>query len=192
MTDTDADHASAREIVDGLTLRVAEGDRAAFAELYDRMAPRVFALIRRLVIDYSQSEEVAQEVFLEVWQSARRFDPNKGGASTWMFTMAHRRAVDRIRSAQAGRDRDTRIGLRDIETGYDQVSEVVEVRVENERVVAAMSRLSDVQRQAVDMAYFGGLTQSEIATELGIPLGTVKTRLRDGMIRLRQELGVAA
>lgn len=171
--------------------QVAHGDQSAFAEFYDRLAPRVFGLIRRLLIDYAQAEEVTQEVFLEVWRSANRFDPNKGRASTWTMTMAHRRAIDRIRSAQAGRNRDIRVGVRDYDPEYDRVAETVEIRVEHERVVTAMHELSDVQRQAVSLAYYGGRSHSEIADELDIPIGTVKTRLRDGMIRLREELGVA-
>jgi RNA polymerase sigma-70 factor, ECF subfamily len=170
--------------------RTAQGDQQAFSALYDRIAARVLGLIRRVLIDPAQSEEVAQEVFLEVWQSATRFDPNKGRALTWIMTMAHRRAIDRIRAAQASRDRDTAVGLRDLPTAYDDVSETVEVRVEHERVEVAMSKLSDNQRQALTLAYYGGLSQSEVAAHLGIPLGTAKTRLRDAMIRLREELGV--
>lgn len=189
--DADADTAEP-DVTDELLQRTSTGDQDAFSALYDLLAPRVFGLIRRLVIDHSQSEEVAQEVFLEVWQSAARFDPNKGRAIGWIMTIAHRRAVDRIRAAQASRDRDTRIGIRDLPQAFDEVAEAVEVRVEHRRVEGAMSRLSDVQREAVGLAYYGGLTQSEIADRLGIPLGTVKTRLRDGMIRLRDELGVTS
>ncbi len=172
--------------------RVASGDQDAFAALYDNLSPRVFGLIRRLLIDHAQSEEVLQEVFLEIWQSASRFDPNKGRASTWVMTMAHRRAVDRIRSAQADRERDVRIGTRDLGRDFDQTSEAAEIGIEHERVTAAMSRLSDAQRQAISLTYYGGLSQSELADALKIPLGTVKTRLRGGMIRLRDELGVTA
>ena len=145
--------------------------------LYDRPRPRILGLIRHVLIDPAQSEEVAQEVFLEIWQSATRFDPNKGRALTWIMTMAHRRAVDRVRAAQTSRDRDTAAGLRDLPTAYDDVAETVEVRVEHERVEVAMSKLSDNQRQALLLAYFGGLSQSEVAEQLGIPLGTAKTRL---------------
>ncbi|WP_284233331.1 ECF RNA polymerase sigma factor SigK [Arenivirga flava] len=176
--------------LEDLLTAVAAGDRAAFAELYDRTAPRVLGLIKRLLIDHSQSEEVAQEVFLEIWQTAARYQPNKGAAVTWMLTMAHRRAVDRVRSSQSSRDRDVRIGIRDFEPGFDQVSESVEVSVEHERVSKALGRLTELQRQAVKLAYYGGLSHSEIAAKLSIPIGTVKTRLRDGMIRLRDELGV--
>ncbi len=169
---------------------VAQGDRAAFADLYDATAPRVLGLIRRILVDYAQSEEVAQEVFLEIWQSAGRFEPNRGSATTWILTMAHRRAIDRIRSSQAGRDRDLRVGVRDFSPDVDDVSEQVEIRLENERVRRAMARLTELQRQAITLAYYEGLTHTEIAQRLGIPLGTVKTRLRDGMIRLRDEMGV--
>jgi len=176
--------------LDALLLATARGDQRAFSDFYDLTAARVLGLVRRLLIDAAQSEEVAQEVFLEAWQSAARFDPNKGRALTWILTMAHRRAVDRIRASQSAHDRDTAIGIRDLPTDFDVVAETVEVRVEHERVEVAMARLSDAQRQAISLAYYGGLTQSEVAAELGIPLGTAKTRLRDAMIRLRDELGV--
>ncbi|MDJ0338204.1 sigma-70 family RNA polymerase sigma factor [Cryobacterium sp. PH31-O1] len=172
--------------------RVAHGDQAAFGELYDQIAPRVLGLVKRLLVDHAQSEEVTQEIFLEIWQSASRYEPTRGGASTWILTMAHRRAVDRIRSSQAGRDRDTKIGIRDLAVAYDQVAETVEVRIEHERVEKAMTRLTQLQRQAVSLAYYGGFSHSEVAEQLHIPLGTVKTRLRDGLIRLRDELGVAS
>lgn len=172
--------------------RVANGDQDAFSQLYDEISPRVFGLIRRLLVDFSQSEEVTQEVFLEIWQSATKYEPSKGGAATWILTMAHRRAVDRIRSSQSGRDRDIKIGIRDFVSDYDNVSETVEVTIENERVKKAMAKLTELQRQAVSLAYYGGYSHSEVATLLKVPIGTVKTRLRDGMIRLRDELGVAS
>ena len=172
--------------------RVAHGDQSAFGELYDQIAPRVLGLVKRLLVDHAQSEEVTQEIFLEVWQSASRYEPTRGGASTWILTMAHRRAVDRIRSSQAGRDRDAKIGIRDLAVAYDHVAETVEVRIEHERVEKAMTRLTQLQRQAVSLAYYGGFSHSEVADMLHIPLGTVKTRLRDGLIRLRDELGVAS
>jgi len=183
------DDAPAAEL-DSLLLRVAQGDQRAFSDFYDRTAARALGLIRRLLVDAAQSEEVAQEVFLEAWQSAARFDPNKGRALTWLLTMAHRRAVDRIRASQASHDRDIAVGIRDLPTAFDVVAETVEVRVEHERVEVAMARLSEAQRQPVTLAYYGGRSQSELAAELGIPLGTAKTRLRDAMIRLRDELGV--
>jgi RNA polymerase sigma-70 factor (ECF subfamily) len=178
--------------IEGLLRNVAEGDRAAFGELYDRISNRVLGLVIRLLRDRAQSEEVTQEVFLEIWQSATRFDANRGSGMAWVLTMTHRRAVDRIRASQKSHERDLKIGIRDMERDFDGVSESVEIRLENERVKRAMSRLTSLQREAVILAYYGGYSHSEMAQILGIPLGTVKTRLRDGMIRLRDELGVTS
>lgn len=175
-----------------LLRRVAAGDREAFAELYDGTAPRVFGLVKRLLRDHAQSEEVTQEIYLEIWQTATRYDPKKGGAMAWMLTMAHRRAVDRVRASQASRDRDVRIGIREHTPAFDTVTEDVEVLIESERVKAAMMRLTELQRQAVQLAYFGGYSHREVSAMLSVPIGTVKTRLRDGMIRLRDELGVGS
>src|SRR5690606_32044346 len=171
---------------------VATGDQAAFAQLYDAVAARVLGLIRRVLVDPAQSEEVAQEVFLEIWQNAPRYDSAKGAAMTWIMTMAHRRAIDRIRSSQSSRDRDEAIGIRDLASHVDDVAETVATTLEAERVKVAMARLSELQREAVSLAYYGGLTQTEVAERLQVPLGTVKTRIRDGMLRLRTELGVAS
>jgi len=178
--------ARARELL----LRVAQGEQAAFSGLYDLIAPRMLGLVRHVLRDHSQSEEVTQEVLLEVWQTAARFDPNKGKAVTWMLTMAHRRAIDRVRSSQSSRNRDTKIGIRDLDREFDSVSENVEIRLEHETVKKAMTRLTELQRQAVELAYYGGYSHSEVAEMLSVPIGTVKTRLRDGMIRLREEMGV--
>ena len=176
--------------VDALLGRVGRGDRDAFGELYDETSPRVFGLVRRLVVDPAQAEEVTQDVYLEIWQNASRFDAARGSAVGWMFTIAHRRAVDRIRSAQAAHDRDLRVGARDLDVPVDSVAEAAETTIEHERVRGALGELSDLQRECVALAYYGGLTQAEIAERLDVPLGTVKTRLRDGMIRLRNVLGV--
>jgi RNA polymerase sigma-70 factor (ECF subfamily) len=177
---------------DELLASVAKGDQNAFASLYDQMAPRVLGLVRRLLRDHAQSEEVTQEIFLEIWETATRYDSRKGGASTWIMTMAHRRAVDRVRASQASRNRDTKIGIRDYDAAYDNVADTVHVRIEHERVEKAMLRLTELQRQAVSLAYYGGYSHSEVAALLSVPIGTVKTRLRDGMIRLRDEMGVAS
>lgn len=175
-----------------LLTRVATGDKIAFSELYDEVAPRVFGLVKRVLVDHAQAEEVTQEVFLEIWQNATRFDPAKGGAVTWILTMTHRRAIDRVRASQSSRVRDLRVGIRDFDEGHDSVSEHVEVSVEHERVSRAMARLTELQRQAITLSYYGGYTNSEVSTILSVPLGTVKTRIRDGMIRLRDELGVTS
>ena len=193
-TDRRQDYQSTDKLATKETLlaQIAGGDQAAFGALYDEISPRVFGLIRRLLVDHAQSEEVTQEVFLEIWQNASRYEPSKGGASTWILTMAHRRAIDRIRSSQSGRDRDVKIGIRDYVSDYDNVADTVETTIEHERVKEAMSQLTELQRQAVTLAYYGGFSHSEVATMLSVPIGTVKTRLRDGMIRLRDELGVAS
>ena len=188
--DVPEEGASAIDHAGELLLRVAEGDQVAFARLYDMLSPRVFGLILRVLVDRSQSEEVLQEVFLEIWQSAGRFAPNKGQGRSWVLTIAHRRAVDRVRSAQASTDRDVRAGFRDIGVAYDGVAEEVELRIEGRRVSEALATLSDPQREALTLAYYGGYSQSEIAALMGAPLGTIKTRMRDGLSRLRVEMGV--
>lgn len=172
--------------------RVAAGDKQAFAELYDATSARVYGLVRRLLVDPAQAEEVTQEIYLEIWQTATRYQQERGSAMSWMLTMAHRRAVDRVRASQASRDRDTRIGIRDYDREYDQVAEHVEVTMEGARVKRALQGLTELQRQAVQLAYYGGLSHSEIAAELHVPVGTVKTRIRDGMIRLRDAMGVTS
>ncbi|WP_436408293.1 ECF RNA polymerase sigma factor SigK [Agromyces zhanjiangensis] len=184
-------HGASDPPLDDLLVATGVGDRAAFGALYDRTAGRILGLVRRVVVDPAQAEEVAQDVFLEVWQTAPRFDAARGSAIAWMFTLAHRRAVDRVRSAQSARDRDARIGARDIDVPVDSVAEAVEVRLDHERAHEALAELSDLQRECVTLAYYGGLTQSEIAERLDVPLGTVKTRMRDGMIRLRRVMGVS-
>lgn len=182
---------SARDSAADLLVRVAGGDQRAFAELYDLLSPRVFALILRVLVNRSQSEEVLQEVFLEIWQSAARFAPNRGQGRSWILTIAHRRAVDRVRASQSSTDRDVRVGVRDYADARNVVEEAVEDRLEGSRVVTALSGLPEAQQEALILAYYGGYSQSEIAAMIGAPLGTVKTRMRDGLTRLRSELGVS-
>jgi RNA polymerase sigma-70 factor (ECF subfamily) len=190
--DVPEDGAHAVDHAGALLLKVADGDQSAFARLYDMLSPRAFGLILRVLVDRSQSEEVLQEVFLEIWQSAGRFAPNKGQGRSWVLTIAHRRAVDRVRSAQASTDRDVRAGFRDMDVAHDGVAEEVELRIEGQRVSEALATLSDPQREAITLAYFGGYSQSEIAALVGAPLGTIKTRMRDGLSRLRLEMGVTS
>ncbi len=187
-----ADGADPVDLVGVLLLQIAEGDETSFARLYDLLSPRVFGLILRVLVDRSQSEEVLQEVFLEVWQSAARFAPNRGQGRSWILTIAHRRAVDRVRSAQASTDRDVRVGFRNLDVPHDGVAEQVELKVEGERVARALASLPEPQREALTLAYYGGYSQSEIAALVGAPLGTIKTRMRDGLSRLRTEMGVTA
>lgn len=178
--------------IGALLVRCADRDQAAFAELYDTLSARVFGLILRVLVNRAQSEEVLQEVFLEVWQSAGGYAPKKGQGRSWILTIAHRRAIDRVRSSQASSDRDTRIGHRDLGVDHDVVAEEVEARADARRVSQALEVLSDVQREAITLAYYGGYSQSEIAALTGAALGTVKTRMRDGLTRLREAMGVRA
>lgn len=174
--------------LDSLMALVAKGDTHAFELLYDRMGPQVFGVVRRVLRDPSQSEEVSQDVLVEVWRTAPRFDRSKGTARGWILTMAHRRAVDRVRSEQAARDRDDRVGREDVDRPFDGVATEVEHRFERAQVREALDDLTDVQREAIEMAYYGGNTYREVAALLKTPLGTVKTRMRDGLIRLRDAM----
>ncbi|MFL6287859.1 MAG: ECF RNA polymerase sigma factor SigK [Actinomycetes bacterium] len=182
----------ARRQLDPILERVAKGDEQAFAELYDAVAPNVFGLARRILKQAEHAEEVAQEVLLQVWQQAPRFEPARGSGLAWIMTMTHRRAVDRVRSAQASTDREERVGRASHERDHDSVAETVEQRLEAEAVRKCIAALTDVQRESVMLAYFGGRSYPEVASQLGAPLGTIKTRMRDGLIRLRDCLGVTA
>lgn len=178
--------------LEGLLGLVAGGDEPAFAELYRRVAPAVFGLVTKVVRNPAQAEEVTQEVFVELWRTASRFDPARGTARSWIMTCAHRRAVDRVRSAERTARRDDLAGRRDQGRPYDEVVEQVETSLEREHVRRGLDVLTDLQRETVVLAYYGGYTHREIAELLGVPSGTVKTRLRDGLIRLRDHLGVSA
>jgi len=178
--------------LEGLLGLVAGGDEPAFAELYRRVAPAVFGLVTKVVRDPAQAEEVTQEVFVELWRTASRFDPARGTARSWVMTCAHRRAVDRVRSAERAARRDDLAGRRDQGRPYDEVVEQVEASLEREHVRRGLDALTELQREAVVLAYYGGYTHREISELLGVPSGTVKTRLRDGLIRLRDHLGVDA
>ena len=175
---------------DDLLLRTARGDQEAFSALYDRLAGPVFGVVRKVLRDPAQSEEVAQEVLVEVWRTAGRFDTDRGSARTWVLTMAHRRAIDRVRSEQASRDRTERVGHRHRERAHDMVAEQVQTRFEHEQVRVALDALTDLQREAVELAYYRGHTYREVSELLNVPLGTIKTRMRDGLIRLRDAMGV--
>jgi RNA polymerase sigma-70 factor, ECF subfamily len=167
---------------------VARGDEAAFAVVYDRAAPVVLGTARRILRDPAQSEEVMQEVLLEVWRTAARFDPAAGSAAAWITTLAHRRAVDRVRSEQRAARRETRSAA--AEVGYDEVAEAVEASLDRERVRRCLDGLTELQRESLTLAYYGGYSYREVAQLLGVAVGTVKTRMRDGLIRLRDCLGV--
>lgn len=182
--------ASGAVAAEHLLRQVAHGDAAAFARLFDELSDLVYGVIRRVLRDPSLSEEVSQEVFVEVWRNAPRFEEERGSARTWVLTMAHRRAIDRVRSEQASRDRTDRVGRRNQERAFDAVAEQAELNDEHRRVNEALTTLTAVQREAVELAYYHGYTYREVAELLDTPLGTIKTRMRDGMIRLRDAMGV--
>lgn len=184
--------ASARPDLQQLLALVARGDQDAFSRVYDAACGPVLGLVRAVLQDPAQSEEVTQEVLIEVWRTAARFQPTRGSAMTWILTLAHRRAVDRVRSAQAATDRERRAALLERTPAYDEVTEQVEARLEREQVRRCLGGLTELQRQSVTLAYYRGLAYREVAELLSVPLGTVKTRLRDGLIRLRDCLGVSA
>ncbi len=171
-------------------VEVARGDQQAFAVLYDALAPRVLGMARRVLRNHAMAEEVAQEVLLEVWRQAPRYDPALASVSTWAMTIAHRRAVDRVRSVRAAEDREDRVAAGSGSRDYDEVAETAEQHEEEARVRGALGSLTPLQREAVELAYWGGQTSTEISARLGVPVPTVKTRLRDGIIRLRSALEV--
>lgn len=171
-------------------LAVATGDEAAFASLYDATARRVYGLVLRVLRSPSQSEEVTQEIYLEVWRHAGKYDPDRGSPLGWLMTLAHRRAVDRVRSSQAATVRDESYEARTREVHFDTTAEAATAQLEAHRVRQALERISEVQREAVSLAYLHGYTHREVAARLDLPLGTAKTRIRDGLIRLRDQLGV--
>ncbi|MER6675159.1 sigma-70 family RNA polymerase sigma factor [Streptomyces sp. NPDC000983] len=183
---------SAEPDLQQLVGRVALGDERAFASVYDAVAGSVLGVVRAVLRDQAQSEEVTQEVLVEVWRTAPRYRPDRGTAINWILTLAHRRAVDRVRSVEAAAARDHRAALLERTPEYDEVTEQVEARLEREQVRRCLRTLTEIQRQAVTLAYYRGLTYRQAAEALALPLGTVKTRLRDGLIRLRDCLGVTA
>ncbi|MFF0273403.1 sigma-70 family RNA polymerase sigma factor [Streptomyces sp. NPDC015492] len=170
--------------------RVALGDQQAFTAVFDAVSGPVLGLVRTVLRDAAQSEEVAQEVLVEVWRTAARYQPERGSVMNWVLMLAHRRAVDRVRSEQAASDRERRAALLDHAAAYDEVVEQVEGRLEREQVRRCLRGLTELQHQSVTLAYYRGLTYREVAELLAVPLGTVKARMRDGLIRLRDCLGV--
>jgi len=168
----------------------ARGDEAAFADLYDATAARLHGLALRVVRDPAQAQEVTQEAYLDVWRTASRFDPAKGSAISWLMTIVHRKAVDRVRSAEAASRRDTAYHEVDRVVEHDVTADAAEASFEARRVRTAMAGLTLVQREALTLAYYGGYTHTEVASMLNLPVGTAKTRIRDGLIRLRDALGV--
>ncbi|MEV4008791.1 ECF RNA polymerase sigma factor SigK [Actinomadura sp. NPDC049753] len=175
---------------DALLGRTARGDERAFELLYDVAAAPVHGLVRRVVRDPAMAEEVTQEVMIEVWRSAARYDPARGGAMAWILTIAHRRAVDRVRREQAAGEREARTVHPGAGGAHDPVGERVEARLEHERVRRCLGALTHLQRESVTLAYYGGHSYREVAALVGAQPNTVRTRMRDGIIRLRDCLGV--
>jgi RNA polymerase sigma-70 factor (ECF subfamily) len=169
----------------------ARGDEQAFARLYDLTSSRVYGMVLRVVRDPAQSAEVTQDVYLEVWRQSARFDSAKSAVLPWLLMIAHRRAVDRVRAAQSAIVRDDKYATLTEDRPFDTVSEQVQSSLEAQRVRKVLHELTPAQREAVSLAYFGGYTHTEVSQLLKIPLGTVKTRIRDGLIRMRDALGVA-
>ncbi|MBA2954896.1 sigma-70 family RNA polymerase sigma factor [Nocardioides sp. MAH-18] len=185
------DGASPPDLAD-LLKRAGRADETAFAALYDATAARVHGLALRVVRDPAQAEEVTQEAFLEIWRTASRFDPARGSALGWLLTITHRTAVDRVRSAEASSRRDSSYHQQNQPVDHDTTAEAAQASLEAHRVRSAMATLTEVQREAVGLAYFGGYTHTEVAKMLDLPVGTAKTRIRDGLIRLRDAMGVGS
>ncbi len=174
-------------------LATGRGDQQAFAALYTAMSARVYGLALKVLRDPHQAEEVAQEVFLQVWRTAAGFDADRGSALAWVMTLTHRRAVDRVRSTQAGRRRDeVHAGERETVTAFDATASAAQATLDVAQVHAALAQLSADQRVAVELAYFGGHTHVEVSRLTQVPLGTAKYRIRQGLIRLRDSLAVLA
>ena len=173
----------------GLLARVARGDHQAFELLYGELAGPIYGVVRQVLRDPAQSEEIAQEVLLEIWRTASRFDPAKGSPAAWALTIAHRRAVDRVRSETASSRREERAAA-DLAGEYDDVAEVVAATLDGQRVRRCLGSLTELQRESIKLAYYGGYSYPQVAQLLGVALGTVKTRIRDGLIRMRDCLEV--
>lgn len=171
-----------------LITRVAGGDREAFAELYRATGAMLLAVILRIVRDRDIAEEVLHECFTHVWTKSDTFTPARGTGAAWLVTLARRRAIDSVRSIASQRSRDRAQGIREINVGHERVEDEVEVRVESARAATALRLLSPEQGEAIALVYYEGLTHQQAAERTGVPLGTVKTRIRDGLKRLREEM----
>jgi RNA polymerase sigma-70 factor (ECF subfamily) len=167
--------------------RCADGDTDSFAPFYDLTVSRVYGLVLRVVLDPAQAEEVTQETYLDAWRQADRYDPGRGGALAWLLAIARRRAVDRVRSAGASTRRDVRYAVE--ERPYDVTAELAQRSLDRTEMLRVLDELTPPQREAIWLAYFGGHTHAEVARMLGLPVGTAKTRIRDGLARMREAMG---
>lgn len=171
--------------LDALLRRIGHGDREAFAAFYDITRSRVYGMVSRVLRDRGYSEETTQDVYLQVWRTAESYDPSLGSALAWLLTLAHRRAVDRVRSEQAASQRDFRYGTTSLERDTDNVSDAVISGEERQQVVGCLGGLTDLQRECIELAYYEGLTYVEVAKRLSANLATVKSRMRDALRGLR-------
>ncbi len=175
-----------------LVERIRQGDQGALDLLYKRYSGPVYSLVWKVLQSPEEAEDVALDVFWQVWRQAGRYDPARGAPPAWIFTLARSRAIDRLRARKRREDRT--VSIDDPDLNIDPLDEkaapddVVSFRQNHDAVRAAMSKLSAVQREAVELAFLQGMTHVEIAEKLGQPLGTVKTRIRQGLIRLRKHL----
>jgi len=172
---------------EALVALAARSEQTALAELYDRYGRTAYGLALRILRDERLAEDAVQEAFLAVWRTASRFVPERGRASTWILTLVHRRAVDAVRHEQ--RRRADSLELADEPATVEGVEEDAWLRFQRERVQSALRRLPDAQREALELAYYGGFSQSELAERLGQPLGTIKSRMFGGLSRMRELLG---
>ena len=176
--------------LDALLRRVAHHDSEAFAALYDATRARVYGMVSRVLRDRGYSEETTQDVYLQIWRTAESYDPASGSALAWMLTLAHRRAVDRVRSEQAASQRDSRYGAATVERDADHVIDAVISGEERQRVTTCLDGLTGVQRECIELAYYQGLTYVQVSERLSANLATVKSRMRDALRGLRNCLGV--
>jgi RNA polymerase sigma-70 factor (ECF subfamily) len=172
---------------EALVALVARGDEDALAELYDRVGRIAYGLALRVLRDERHAEDAVQEAFLQVWRSAATFRAERAKASTWILTLVHRRAVDLVRREER-RQAEPLVDEADLAQAPEQTEEAAWLRFERERVQTALKQLPDTQREALELAYYGGFSQSELADRLGVPLGTIKSRMFAGLARLRELL----
>jgi RNA polymerase sigma-70 factor, ECF subfamily len=173
---------------EALLERVAQADPRAFETLYERYSGRAYAIAMGMLRDAVRAQEVIQDVFLAIWRGAREFDPARGSARTWILSVAHHKSVDAVRRSR----RNPTVPPSETMTSDTDVIEAAQARVDAGHVRQALEVLSAEQRAAIVLAYYGGYTQQEIAQRLGVPLGTIKTRMRDGLLRLRSVLPAPA
>jgi RNA polymerase sigma-70 factor (ECF subfamily) len=172
-----------KDDLDRLLAAAAHGEHGAFDLVYEQLSGPIYSVIRTVVRDPGQAEEVAQEVLLEIWRTSLRYDPDRGSAAAWALTIARRRAIDRVRSSAAASARERQTAMDSVP--WDQISETVDAISDRERLRRCLDGLSDLQRQAIMLAFYGGHTYVEVASMLGVPVGTAKARIRDALIRLR-------